>query len=94
MTLPGTADKTLTVTNKGITDLTIGAITITGDNPGDFSIIPDACSGSTLVTDASCTLTLRFTPSVADKRSAVLNIPSNDPKKQPALTAKLKGTGE
>ena len=95
VTLPGTADKTLTVTNKGITDLTIGTITITGDNPGDFSIeLPDACSGSTLATDASCTLTLRFTPSVADKRSAVLNIPSNDPKKQPALTVKLKGTGE
>ena len=95
VTLPGTTDKTLTVTNKGITDLTIGSITITGDNPGDFSIVlPDACSGSTLATDASCTLTLRFTPSVADKRSAVLNIPSNDPKKQPALTVKLKGTGE
>jgi hypothetical protein len=95
VTLPGTADKTLTVTNKGITDLIIGTITITGDNPGDFSIVlPDACSGSTLVTDASCTLTLRFTPSVEDKRSAVLDIPSNDPKKQPALTVKLKGTGE
>ena len=94
VTLPGTTDKTLTVTNKGVTDLTIGTITITGDNPGDFSIVPpDACSGSTLATDASCTLTLLFTPSVADKRSAVLNIPSNDPKKQPALTAKLKGTG-
>jgi hypothetical protein len=92
-TLPGTADKTLTVTNKGITDLTIGTITITGDNPGDFSIVPPGTC-PTLATDASCTLTLRFTPSVAEKRSAVLNIPSNDPKKQPALTVKLKGTGD
>ena len=92
---PGTSDKTLTITNKGVTDLVIGTITITGDNPGDFSIgLPDDCSGSTLATDAPCTLTLRFTPSVADKRSAVLNIPSNDPKKQPAMTVKLKGTGE
>jgi hypothetical protein len=95
VTLPGSLDKTLTITNKGVTDLIIGTITITGDNPGDFSVVlPDTCSGSTLATDASCTLTLRFTPSVADKRSAVLNIPSNDPKKQPALTVKLKGTGE
>jgi hypothetical protein len=95
VTQPGSLDKTLTITNKGITDLTIGTITITGDNPGDFSIVlPDTCSGSTLATDASCTLSLRFTPSVANKRSAVLNIPSNDPKKQPALTVKLKGTGE
>jgi len=94
VTLPGSVDETLTVTNKGITDLTIGTITITGDNPGNFSVVlPDACSGSTLATDASCTLTLRFTPSVADKRSAVLDIPSNDPKK-PVLTVNLKGTGE
>jgi hypothetical protein len=95
VTQPGSLDKALTITNKGVTDLVIGTITISGDNPGDFSIIlPDACSGSTLATDASCTLTLRFTPSVSDKRSAVLNIPSNDPKKQPALTVKLKGTGQ
>ena len=92
---PGFLDKSLTITNKGVTDLIIGSITITGDNPGDFSIVPpDACSGSTFATDAPCTLTLRFNPSVADKRSAVLNIPSNDPKKQPAMTVKLKGTGE
>ena len=95
VTQPGSLDKTLTITNKGVTDLIIGAITITGDNPGDFSIVlPDVCSGSTLTTDASCILTLRFTPSVADKRSAVLDIPSNDPKRQPVLTVKLKGTGE
>jgi hypothetical protein len=95
ITQPGSLDKTLTITNKGITDLVIGTITITGDNPGDFSVVlPDVCSGSTFATDASCILTLRFTPSAADKRSAVLDIPSNDPKKQPALTVKLKGTGE
>jgi hypothetical protein len=92
---PGSFDKTLTIRNKGVTDLVIGTITIIGDNPGDFSFgLPDACSGSTLATNASCILTLRFTPSVADKRSAVLNIPSNDPKKQPFLTVNLKGTGE
>ena len=92
---PGSLDKTLTITNKGVTDLVIGTITITGDNPGDFSFgLPDACSGSTLATDESCVLTVTFTPSVADKRSAVLNIPSNDPKKQPVLTVNLKGTGE
>ncbi len=88
-------DITLALTNKGITDLEIpytGVISITGDHPADFNFSPATCL--TLATDESCVLTVTFTPSVADKRSAVLNIPSNDPKKQPALTVKLKGTGE
>lgn len=88
-------DITLAITNKGITDLEIpftGVISITGDHPADFNFSPATCP--TLATDESCVLTVTFTPSVADKRSAVLNIPSNDPKKQPALTVKLKGTGE
>jgi hypothetical protein len=88
-------DITLALTNKGITDLEIpytGVISITGDHPADFNFSPATCP--TLATDESCFLTVTFTPSVADKRSAVLNIPSNDPKKQPALTVKLKGTGE
>ena len=91
--LTASVDGTLTITNKGFTDLTIGAMTITGDNPGDFSLVPPGTC-PTLANGESCVLTMRFTPSVADKRSAILNIPSNDPKKQPALTVKLKGTGE
>ena len=88
-------DITLALTNKGITDLEIpytGVISITGDHPADFNFSPATCP--TLATDESCVLTVTFTPSVADKRSAVLNIPSNDPKKQPFLTVNLKGTGE
>ena len=88
-------DITLALTNKGITDLEIpytGVISITGDHPADFNFSPATCP--TLATDESCVLTVTFTPSVADKRSAVLNIPSNDPKKQPVLTVNLKGTGE
>jgi hypothetical protein len=86
---------TLTLTNKGVTDLEIpytGAISITGDHPADFNFSPATCPA--LANGATCDLTITFTPSVAEKRSAVLNIPSNDPKKQPAMTVKLKGTGE
>jgi hypothetical protein len=88
-------EKTLTLTNKGITDLEIpftGVISLSGDHPADFFFTPAACP--TLATGSTCELNITFTPSVAEKRSAVLNIPSNDPKKQPALTVKLKGTGE
>ena len=88
-------EKTLTLTNKGITDLEIpftGVISLSGDHPADFFFSPASCP--TLANGATCDITITFTPSVAEKRSAVLNIPSNDPKKQPALTVKLKGTGE
>jgi len=86
---------TLALTNKGVTDLEIpytGTITISGDHQGDFSSTPNTCPA--LANDgSSCTLTVTFTPAALGKRSAVLNIPSNDPKK-PVLTVNLKGTGE
>jgi len=88
-------EKTLTLTNKGITDLEIpftGVISLSGDHPADFFFSPASCPA--LANGATCDITITFTPSVAEKRSAVLNIPSNDPKKQPAMTVKLKGTGE
>jgi len=92
--LLSSADKTLTITNKGITDLVIGTITIVGDHPGDFSpLAADDCSGATLVTDGTCTVTVTFTPSTEGKRIATLQIPSNDPKRSP-LIVNLKGTGE
>jgi hypothetical protein len=94
--LLSSADKTLTITNKGITDLVIGAITIAGDHPGDFSpLAADTCSGATLATDGTCTVTVTFTPSVSGKRTAILQIPSNDPNsKRSTLSVNLKGVGE
>jgi hypothetical protein len=87
-------DKILSITNKGITDLAIGTITTSGDHSGDFSTLTaDTCSGSTLVTDETCTLTVTFTPAAEGKRSAILQVPSNDPKRS-TLSVKLKGTGK
>ena len=86
-------NKVLTLKNKGITDLVIGVITIAGDHPGDFSTLAaDTCSSSTLVTNETCTVTVAFTPSVPEKRSAILQVPSNDPKRS-LLSVNLKGTG-
>lgn len=88
-------NKTVTLTNKGITDLVIGAITIAGDHPADFSpLAADTCSGSTLVTDGTCTVTVTFTPSTAGKRRAILQIPSNDPNpRRSPLSVTVKGSG-
>jgi hypothetical protein len=94
--LLSSADKLLTITNNGVTDLDIGAITLAGDHPGDFSpLAADTCSGSTLITDGTCAVTVSFTPSVAGKRKAILQVPSNDPNpKRSPLIVNLKGTGE
>jgi len=94
--LLSSADKALTITNKGVTDLVIGVITIVGDHLGDFSpLTADTCSGSTLATDGTCTVTVTFTPSVSGKRIAILQVPSNDPNpKRSILSINLKGVGE
>lgn len=92
VSLGTSVDRTLTITNKGVTDLTFGTLVVAGDNPGDFSFAPAACP--TLAREEPCVLTVTFTPSASGKRAAVLNIPSNDPKKQPFLSVKLKGTGQ
>ena len=72
----------LTVTNtnaKGVADLTIGAITMTGSDAGQFQVLGDRCSGATLKTGKSCTLRVLFVPTLTDTRTATVNIFSNDP---------------
>jgi hypothetical protein len=70
------------IQNLGGADLNISGITITGVNPGDFSIhgasplgIVPGVSGSTI---SSVTLTLKFIPLAAGERSAIINIANND----------------
>lgn len=66
----------LTVSNNGLANLIIGSIDITGVNAGEFSQANDC---STLVYEDSCTITVTFTPGSVGKKSATLNIASNDP---------------
>lgn len=67
------APQTVTVTNNGGSSLSIEAMTLTGNNPGDFAYT-SAC-GTTLLPGASCTISVTFKPTAINTRTATLNIP-------------------
>lgn len=81
--------RSLTVTNVGATDLSIGSISLAGANPLDFSA-PDTCP-STLAAGNSCTLMVTFTPQAKKGRSAILVITDNAQNSPQSVT--LTGTG-
>jgi hypothetical protein len=81
--------KIVTVKNTGTSALTINGIFITGVNAGEFSQTHDC---SVLAKGEACSISVTFNPATAGKKTALVNIPSNDPKK-PNVTVKLSGTG-
>lgn len=86
-----TADKQITVSNAGPGDLTIE--TIAEANAGSpFSITNDGCSGQVVAPSSSCTVTVRFAPTVQGDYSNSFDIPSNDTEAG-TLTASLAGKG-
>jgi ASPM-SPD-2-Hydin domain-containing protein len=75
--------------NSGGATLTISTITISGPNPGNFS--KTTTCGATLAANSSCTITIRFTPSVTGQRSAILTVTNNATPAQQSVD--LNGTG-
>ena len=74
------ADRTVTVKNDGIGELIIGQVTAP---QSPFSVTADTCSGKTLVLYQTCTISLGFTPVSGKTAASGLNIPTNDPFKNP-----------
>jgi hypothetical protein len=67
---------------SGITNLNIDTITLSGPNEAEFAIINDYCSGFPVAPNASCYVTVVFTPGPPlVTKNVKLNIPSNDPTK-------------
>ena len=62
----------VTVTNSGNATLHISSVTLGGNNPGEFTMAI-ACSGP-YAPNASCTITLTFSPVAAGQRSAIISI--------------------
>jgi hypothetical protein len=82
------ASKTVTITNKGTSDLSLDSVTITGTNASEFS---QSNSCSTIPAKGACPVTVTFTPTIPfGKKDAVMSIVSNDPKK-PTVNVKLSG---
>jgi len=85
--------KTFYIENEGTANLTIGTVTITGANPGDFivSAIPSTINvGSTLASSVPFTIT--FTPQASGLRSATISIVNNDSNENP-YTFGVEGNG-
>lgn len=85
-------DHTVTVTNDGSADLVLGDIGVANPLLAPYSIVNDACSGQTLAPTASCSLGVRFEPTVAGATSDSFDIPSNDVT-DPTVTISVSGTG-
>jgi len=71
--------RTVTVENRGTAPLNVGQLALAGDHPGDFELVADALSNTTVEALASADAEVRFVAGDAGLRSAVLEIPSDDP---------------
>ncbi|HKG02146.1 MAG TPA: choice-of-anchor D domain-containing protein [Conexibacter sp.] len=80
-----------TLTNASAAPVEVGALRIAGPDAGDFMVSSQECSGATLAPGDSCLVSVRFAPSAAGARSALLSatVAGLDPAPGIALT----GTG-
>lgn len=71
----------VTVTGKGPTGTVLGTAALAGADAGDFAITNDGCNGATLAVNASCVVTVAFTPPMTKPdHLATLSIPANAPR--------------
>ncbi len=92
LTVAGSSDQTVTITNDGNADLVIGNVAQANVLATPFSVINDNCSGQTLAAAASCTLVVRFAPTAAGIFNDSFDIPSNDPDES-SVTVNVSATG-
>ncbi len=80
--------------NFGTATLSLGTVTITGANAGDFSIAFTYPPGTTVpVGNTSADVIITFDPLANGLRTATVNIPNNDPDENP-YTFAIQGTGQ
>jgi hypothetical protein len=86
------AAQTATITNSGTGSLTIASIILGGTNAGDYAE-SNTC-GATLVTGASCTISVTFKPAAVGARTASITITDNANNVSGSTqTVSLTGTG-
>ncbi|MBI4847180.1 MAG: SBBP repeat-containing protein [Nitrospirae bacterium] len=95
---PGTTDQVFTLSNTGLSSLTVSSISLTGSgNAGYVLTVGNGTGGTcgatpTIAAGASCTVTVGFSPSASQAYPAFLTIASNDPG-TPTENITLAGTG-
>ena len=90
---PGTTSspQSLTITNTGQASLTIGSLVKGGNAPQYFALKSDACTGTTLAANASCTVAIAFSPPVIGLFTAVLSV--NDTASDSPQSVLITGNG-
>lgn len=81
--------QSVTLSNSGTAALSITSMGITGTNAGDFAQ-SNSC-GSSLATNASCTINVTFTPTASGARAASISVTDNA--SGSPQTVSLTGTG-
>ena len=81
---------TYTIQNTGNSTLTIGAISFSGANATDFTVI--GLPSSTIAAGGSTTFTVRFFPSTAGVKNAAISIVNGDSNENP-YNFSISGTG-
>ncbi|HSN49106.1 MAG TPA: choice-of-anchor D domain-containing protein, partial [Flavobacterium sp.] len=81
---------TYTIQNTGNLPLTIGAITFSGSNSADFTVI--GLPSSSVAAGSSTTFIVRFYPSTSGIKNATISIANNDPDEN-AYDFSIRGTG-
>jgi len=85
------AAQTLTLSNTGSANLTVGTLALSGANAADFALGADTCSSQTLAPAANCMVAVTLTPAATGARAGQLDIPSNAASSPDAVP--LSGTG-
>lgn len=91
--LGSSANMTLSVSNPGLATLHLTNATLTGADPGDFSItgLSPSCSSHAVLPGASCMVQLTFTPAAEGTRSATFTL--TDDATPPNQSVTLTGVG-
>ncbi len=85
-----TNPNTFTIENTGTTALTVGAITLSGANAGDFSVT--SSPSASVPASNNTTFEITFDPSATGVRTATVSIVNNDSDENP-YTFNIQGTG-
>ena len=81
----------VTVTNTGGRALSVDSVTVGGDNPRNFSIVKDTCTGAQVVAYRACFIDVSFSPSSTDDFEAELKLLDSAP--DSPQTLRLEGDG-
>ncbi len=73
----GSSAQAITLKNNGGAALTGIAISLTGTNPGDFSLAPAGTCTASLAAGQTCTINVTFTPTVLGARAAKVSVVDN-----------------